>query len=201
MERNYSVLNSSPTKEELELRLVLPENLKPSNACLEACEKPYIVVSPGSAWATKRWSSTGFNSVIRSLERKGFSVVVVGTRNEHRICEQVCSQTSAKNLAGNTSLQELCWVISNSSGVLCNDSLNLHIASAFKVPSVVTFCATSPKFGFGPWRNESLIVEREDLPCKPCARHGGNFCPTGTRLCMDGLQSKKVLESCLKLFR
>ena len=79
--------------------------------------------------------------------------------------------------------------------VVCNDSLALHLASAFKVPNVAVFCATSPEFGFGPWENCAEVVEKKELACKPCRRHGSMKCPTGTESCMNDLGADKVISA------
>jgi heptosyltransferase-2 len=61
---------------------------------------------------------------------------------------------------------------------------------------VAVFCATCPSFGFGPWQNpRAVVVEKQGLDCKPCSRHGGPRCPTGTRACMDGLPPEAVIAA------
>ncbi|MCK5540435.1 MAG: hypothetical protein KAI69_05855, partial [Deltaproteobacteria bacterium] len=78
---------------------------------------------------------------------------------------------------------------------ICNDSMALHMASACKIPTVAIFCATIPQFGFGPWQNRAVIVEKKDLDCRPCARHGSRQCPNQTRACMDDLPATAVIEA------
>lgn len=79
--------------------------------------------------------------------------------------------------------------------VVCNDSMSLHMASALKVPTVAIFCATSPTFGYGPWQNQAIVVERRDLACKPCRPHGSRRCPNGTEACMRGLAADEVISA------
>jgi heptosyltransferase-2 len=72
----------------------------------------------------------------------------------------------------------------------------LHMASAFRIPTVAVFCATAPEFGFGPWENpESVVVQDATLPCKPCGRHGSNRCPNGTEACMT-IDANEVINAC-----
>ncbi|MCP3875667.1 MAG: glycosyltransferase family 9 protein, partial [Desulfobacteraceae bacterium] len=83
--------------------------------------------------------------------------------------------------------------------LVCNDSMSLHMASAFKIPTVVIFFSTSPEFGFGPWQNvNSRIVEDDTLECKPCRRHGSNQCPNNTETCMQ-ISAEKVIKACKEL--
>lgn len=156
-------------------------------------EAPYIVLSPGSAWETKRWDARGFRSVAETYLERGLRVVVVGAPKDAAACAIVSEGLAVDNLCAETSLEELIALIRSASCVVCNDSLALHLCSATKTPVVVVFCATSPLFGFGPWRNKATSLEKKDLFCKPCHRHGGRSCPTGTRLCMTGVSAEEVV--------
>jgi heptosyltransferase-2 len=162
--------------------------------------KPYVVLSPGSAWETKRWSPAGFRGVAAELVRRGARVLLVGAPSDSAACDQVCqglelSAETTTNLCGKTSLPELIYLISRAKAVICNDSLALHMASAKKIPTVAVFCATSPLFGFGPWKNRAVVVEKGDLFCKPCRRHGSRRCPNGTNACINGVSSQMVLNA------
>lgn len=158
-----------------------------------AASGPYLVLAPGSAWATKQWDARGFRAVAAHYTSRGFQVVLVGAPQDGETCEVVAEGLNVVNLCGRTSVEELIAIIARASCVVCNDSLALHISSATKTPVVAVFCATSPRFGFGPWRARSVVLEKKDLFCKPCHRHGSKRCPTGTRLCMTGVLSADVV--------
>jgi heptosyltransferase-2 len=158
-------------------------------------ESPYVVLVPGSAWATKRWSARGYREVCREYLHRGLRVVLVGAPSERELCEQIGADLPVSNLAGQISLPELVRIIADSAGVVCNDSMALHVASSTKTPCVAIFCATSPKFGFGPWCNNAVVVEKEGLFCKPCRRHGSNRCPVGTNACIDGVTAPRVIAA------
>ncbi len=161
------------------------------NAILEGDR--YIVLAPGSAWATKQWDVQGFRAVAFHYLSQGVRVVLVGASKDEKACEEVARGMNVENVCGQTSVEELIALIAGAGCVVCNDSLALHISSATKTPVVVIFCATSPRFGFGPWRARSVVLEKKDLFCKPCHRHGSRRCPTGTRLCMTGVSSADVV--------
>jgi heptosyltransferase-2 len=167
--------------------------------------KPIAVVAPGSVWATKRWTTEGYRRVCQDLARRGFQVYVTGAPEDSAVCAQVVSDDFVEtgeicSLAGKLPLDQFVTLVSRSQLMVCNDSSALHIASAFKVPTVAIFCATTPAFGFGPWQSWARVVQRDDLSCRPCARHGGNRCPTGTELCMRGVSSSQVIEAIDRVF-
>jgi heptosyltransferase-2 len=156
----------------------------------------YALLTPGSAWETKRWSTTGFRTVAKYLLERKIPVILNGGPEEAEICKAVGKGLPVLNLAGTTSLDSALWLSQNARIVVCNDSLTLHLASAFKVPCIALFCATVPAFGFGPWRNpRAVVVAREDLSCRPCARHGGRRCPRDTWECSTGLPAERVITA------
>lgn len=182
-----------------ELRLFPDPKIEVERKIPELTSARRAVIVPGSVWKTKRWKQEGYSEVAQYLAGLGMQVVLLGAPSESEICRAVASQSGALNLVGRTSLAESIAVMKNAEIVVCNDSMSLHMASALKIPNVSIFCATSPKFGFGPWRNKALVVEKVGLSCKPCRRHGGNRCPTGTEACMRDLPSSEVIAAIGKL--
>ncbi len=198
VERNLSLLGPKAKEASQDLRLFISskEQFQPHISSLLEQRSPYIVVVPGSAWHTKAWSAERYRETVIALIQRGEKVLVLGSGSERAICERVSSDTGCLNLAGNTSIAEFIALVRSAKLVVCNDSFALHVASTFKVPTVVAFCATSPKFGFGPWRNDrAKVIEVEGLACKPCRRHGGKVCPTGTEACMRNLEAAQALSA------
>ncbi len=192
----------TPLSDRFSLRvpLVSEEDLSEPVREYLAHAKPFVIISPGSAWETKRWRPSGFREVAEGLLIRGYRVLVVGSPSDSTACAVVCqgaqlSPSAITSMCAQTSLYELIYLVSKAKAVVCNDSLALHLAAATKVPTVAVFCATSPQFGFGPWRNRAIVVEKTDLFCKPCRRHGSRKCPTGTNACMDGVSSNMVIKA------
>ena len=131
----------------------------------------------------------------------GHKIVLVGREEEQELGAIIDSGAGIVDLIGRTSLVETAALIKGAALMICNDSMVLHLASAFKVPTVVVFCSTSPEFGFGPWQNRARIVEKADLSCKPCGRHGHHSCPTGTEACMRELSAGRVLQAARDLLQ
>jgi heptosyltransferase-2 len=201
--RNLSLLSKDVpiTSLDSELRLFPPEYNELRNDTCKMLPRPgtYIVLVPGSVWKTKMWHWEGYREVAKYMLNIGFKVVLLGAKSDIKLNAKVSKGLKVINLAGKTDISEAMYIVKYSMLVVCNDSMTLHLASAFKVPNVAIFCATSPKFGFSPWKNKSIVVEKKDLHCKPCQRHGGKTCPTGTEACMKELPYSEVIHAAEKL--
>ena len=164
---------------------------------------PLVGMAPGSAWATKRWTTEGFALTAKELQQSGCQVVLIGGNSDTVLGEEICRKAgiSLLNLIGKTSLITSAAVISKLSLLISNDSSPMHIAAACKVPVVGIFCATVPEFGFGPWMVRHRIAGLSCLSCRPCARHGGKRCPTGTSACQQQLSAAAVLDAAFQLLR
>ncbi|RIL09775.1 MAG: lipopolysaccharide heptosyltransferase II [Proteobacteria bacterium] len=200
VKRNLAIIEDSD--EEGELRLfppVLEELSSESRAVLQRISARYVVLFPGSAWATKMWKWQGYREVARYFSQSGFAVLILGSGAEAKVCSAVSEGLNVHNLAGKIAVSDMLFLVSRAALVVCNDSVALHIASALKIPCVAVFCATSPKFGFGPWRNRAVVIEKQGLPCKPCSRHGGAACPLGTETCMREVSHLQVIAAAEQL--
>ncbi len=155
---------------------------------------PYVVVAPGSVWATKRWLPEYYAEVCNYVKGRGFDVVLVGSASERDVCSAVEARAGVvKNLCGVTSLREFFAVVKGARLVVSNDSSPVHVAVSVGTPVVEIYGATVPAFGFFPY-GEGDFVEIKNLPCRPCGIHGGKKCPEGHFRCMRDLKPGMVIE-------
>lgn len=205
--RNFSILPDHP-RPIPEIKLISPDvkDLSPvTRNVLRQHSGPMAILAPGSAWKTKQWHEQGFIETARFLIQKRISVLLIGSKADQAVCrtidEALHSQSRVVDLAGKIPLSDTMFLVENAVLMVCNDSMALHMASAFKTPTVVVFCATSPVFGFGPWRNpKAIIIEDRSLDCKPCRRHGSMSCPNNTGKCMM-VSSQKVMDAVDRLLK
>ncbi len=161
-------------------------------------KRPILVLAPGSVWATKRWTQSGFAEVARQSIRLGWRPVLVGSVNESELCRAIASEGGlppTDNAAGAVSLPQLLALISMAGRVVANDSAPIHLASAVGVPVTAIFGPTVPEFGFGPISPGSTSVGISDLPCRPCSIHGGSACPLGHHRCMRDIDVHRVIAT------
>jgi lipopolysaccharide heptosyltransferase II len=160
-------------------------------------DKMVVGVNPGSVWPTKRWSPTGFAALVQMLRQKfDCQVLLFGGPDDAAVVDDVQSRCgrAAISLVGHIGLSELAAAISRCAVFVTNDSGPMHIAVARKIPVVAIFCATTPALGFYPYTDNAVVVEK-DLPCRPCASHGGRRCPLGTEDCIRQIHPENVLKA------
>ncbi len=169
-----------------------------------AASDPVFIVCPGSVWYTKRWTTTGYSALVRSLARHYGRVVLCGGPDDVPIAQEIEEQAQVAgllNLAGQADLQTFIALIDRAQVVISNDSAPMHLAVARQVPVVAIFCATTPSLGYGPYSDSAVIVEKTDLFCRPCRRHGGPSCPRGTEECMQLITAHDVLDGVDRLLK
>ena len=198
--RNLSLLFKDSQEDSFDNNLRLFEPLYESlSNDVKDIPKKYIVMAPGSAWKTKQWHWQGYLKVAEYYIKQRISIILIGGKDDMNICNKIKEKVDVINFSGRIPLSDTMYIMKNARLLVCNDSMSLHMASAFKIPTVTVFCATSPEFGFGPWQNiNSRVVEDKTLECKPCRRHGSKKCPNNTEACMQ-ISADKVIEACKEL--
>lgn len=155
-----------------------------------------VLIFPGSVWATKRWTEEGFVKSGQALMAKGFQVYVMGGPGEEALAEAIARQIPGSiSLAGKTKIFESAQLIARSLLVIGNDSASTHLAAVCETPLIAIFGPTILEFGYRPWSEQSYVVQRHGLKCRPCGKHGHHVCPIGTHECMKGIPAEDVLRT------
>jgi heptosyltransferase-2 len=148
--------------------------------------KPYITISPATLWPTKALPLERWAALIDSLPINK-RVYLLGSAADAETCNELknsCRNHSPVVLAGKLSFLKDAALMSQAEMNYVLDSGPLHICSAMNAPVTAVFCSTSPKYGFGPLSDISIIVEtKEKLSCRPCGAHGHKKCPEGHFRC------------------
>lgn len=156
-----------------------------------------VGVAPGSVWPTKRWLPEGFAQVIRDLrEKRNAQAVLLGSPAERELCRKIAQEaggdvpvaTGELSPLPAVALMERCHL------VLSNDSAAAHLAAAVDRPAVVIFGPTVPDFGFAPFGQKHIVVQKQ-LDCRPCGIHGGRRCRRKTFACMKEISPQQVLDA------
>ncbi len=188
-----------PGGEQLRPRLYPgPHESAEVDGVLRGLEGEFIVLAPGSVWATKRWPC--YPDLARLLVAT-HPVVVVGGDDDSPLAAAIAGAAGAARVVDSTgrlSLLGSAELIRRSAMVVTNDSLPLHLASAMSTPTIAIFGPTVPAFGFGPLAARSAVAEHESLPCRPCSRHGPQRCPLNHWKCMRDLNAAEMHQLILR---
>lgn len=151
---------------------------------------------PGSKHFTKMWPAEYFAELGNLLSRAGFKIVLLGGRDDQRICSKletqikgVVNKCSENNLLLTATEMKRCKL------VICNDSGLMHLAAALNVPIAALFGSTVKEFGFFPYKSKSLVLENNSISCRPCTHIGRENCPEEHFKCMTDLTPQIVVEN------
>ena len=185
VEKLLSFVDDSPKRFELEMYPSEKDKIKIDTILKNFSQnKKIILIAPGSKWFTKRWPEEYFKTLIQNLvKRNDLLIVITGGKEEKEI--ELNLDSKVLDLRGEISLLELAELTKRAILVVSNDSAPIHITSAFPNTRIVgIFGPTVKEFGFFPCSKNSKVFEINGLYCRPCAIHGGNFCPEKHFRCM-----------------
>ena len=186
VEKYLEILNFQNSDEVQKFDLKL--NFKPKKFA-----KPTLGINAGATYGNaKRWYPEKFAEVINNLSYK-FEIILFGGKNEVEInsdIEKMC-QTKVLNLAGKTSIQDLAENIGGLSLFITNDSGPMHIAGAYKIPTIAIFGSTNHT-ETDQWKNPNQIIVRKNITCSPCMKRE---CPLKHHECMKNIEVSDILEA------
>ena len=161
---------------------------------------PYAVIAPGTVWETKRYPVERMSEVAGRLLRRFSSVILVGGKKDIGLVRSFAGNgNGVVSAIGEFPVMTSAEIIRRASLLIANDSAPVHIASAFNTPTVAIFGPTIRDFGFFPYHEKSVVIETNDLGCRPCTLHGGRSCPTGTFACMMRIMPEEVVSRAFEL--
>lgn len=153
----------------------------------------------------KRWPEDRFAAAAIELHRTLRCVwVIFGGSADRDLADRLTAGITAsigagnvRNIAGRTSLRELCATLRQCRLLLTNDTGPMHLAAALGTPVVVPFGSTSPELtGPGsPGHDDAHALLCGQAACAPCFLRE---CPVDFR-CMHSITVEQVVQSSLRL--
>jgi len=160
-------------------------------------DKPTLGINGGATYGSaKRWYPDKFAKVAKEFSHK-FDIIIFGGPNEVEMANEIegflqkDGVTNYKNLAGKTTVEELCAYIGGCSLFVTNDSGPMHIAGAYQVPTVAIFGSTRDK-ETSQWGNKKSKIVRHEMSCSPCMKRE---CPLKHHECMTTITADEVIEA------
>ena len=179
------VLDDNPAQ------LFIPEEVVPS----VKPDKSFIGFAPGSKHFTKMYPPEYFIELGKVLSAEGYTILLFGGQDDREICKQIHdSIPDSINLSTENDLYQVARDMQECKLIVCNDSGLMHTATSVNVPVVTIFGSTLKEFGFFPYKSKSIVIENDNLSCRPCSHIGRSSCPKGHFKCMLELKPELVAE-------
>ncbi len=166
-----------------------------------------IGLNPGAEYGpAKRWPADYFIECARQVESaESCTWLITGAPADESTAKEIesgirrtHSVARIHNLAGRTTLRELCIALKTCDAVLTNDTGPMHLAAAVGTPVVVPFGSTSPELtGPGIPGDERQRLLLGQAPCAPCFRRD---CPIDLR-CLRSILPGQVAAEVLAVAR
>jgi heptosyltransferase-2 len=168
----------------------------PNSDPIEAPQRPYWVLAPGSTAESRRWSEERFRTLAEQVAKeRGWTGIIVGGPAESEVAERLAEDSSLKleDWTARGSVTSDWKVFKNAKFSICNDSGLAHVASLCGSPVQVVWGAGNPNRTepIGPGK---VQVVMNPIDCWPCEQ---NFCslPEGRKFeCLRGIEATRVWE-------
>ena len=118
------------------------------------------VVHVGAFYGCRQWPVERFAAVARALERKGLEVVFTGSEAERARALETAEQAGLADdrvLAGRIGLRAFAALVRAAAIVISADTGAAHLASAYRVPSVIIF-GPAPVEEWGPPPGPHIVL-------------------------------------------
>jgi heptosyltransferase II len=187
-------------------RLVVPAMLLDEVKQLLPKETPtggWFGLNPGAEYGpAKRWPTQNFvNAALEIHRQNGCGWILYGGPADKALADEIelsikrNSVAPIMNLAGKTTLPQLCAALKLCRVLLTNDTGPMHLAAAVGVPVVVPFGSTSPELtGPGLPGEEGGLIKAK-VACSPCFRR---TCPIDFQ-CMQSISVEQVVSAALRV--
>ena len=159
--------------------------------------RPTLGINAGATYGSaKRWYPERFAEVAKEFSDE-FDILIFGGVNEVTMANEIEQNLGVPctNLAGKTTIAELCANIGGLTLFITNDSGPMHVAAAFGVPTVAIFGPTKHT-ETSQWMNEKSTIVRHEMECSPCMKRE---CPLGHHECMKSITANEVIEAVKEL--
>lgn len=156
----------------------------------------YLAFSIGAQHFTKRMPNEKIIEICQNIK---MPVILLGGKEDFKNAELISSSiedSKIYNACGKYNLNQSASLVRQAKVVITGDTGLMHIAAAFKKRIISVWGNTIPEFGMYPYLPDanSIIIEVENLKCRPCSKIGFKKCPKKHFKCMQNIDSKKTAD-------
>lgn len=157
----------------------------------------YIACVIGAAHGTKKWPIHKWSAFCAAMPHP---IILLGgpedTAAGHAIA--IVDDIKVYNACGKFKLNESADLIRKAKLVITHDTGLMHIAAAYKKPTISIWGNTVPAFGMTPYYGANMvanvILQAKKMWCRPCSKIGYTQCPLGHFKCMEKIEAESLLQ-------
>lgn len=163
----------------------------------------YVAWVVGAKQKTKQFPATKIIETIQQFAAQQLPVALLGGQEDEPTASEIISalpDLSIINLCGKLSLNQSASVVQQSKLVVTNDTGLMHIAAAFKKPTICIWGNTIPDLGMYPYKTPHFNFQVSGLSCRPCSKLGYSECPKKHFNCMNQQNTASLAEQIISLY-
>ncbi len=152
----------------------------------------YVAVVLGGSYFTKQIPIEKLTEICEKIPTK---IILLGSKNETEIGNLLVSNfKNVVNLCGKLSFNESAFVVKEAHWVITSDTGLMHVAAAYNKKIISIWGNTIPEFGMSPYlpNNENIILQVNNLNCRPCSKLGYKKCPKKHFNCMQKINLSEL---------
>ncbi len=155
----------------------------------------FVVIVVGAKHFTKKIPLAKLEELCRNIK---MPIILIGGIEDAYLGTQLSSIDSFKiyNACGKYSITQSASIIKRAKAVITADTGMMHIAASFHKKIFSVWGSTEKSLGFAPYQNSNntIIIENNQLKCRPCHKHGNASCPKKHFKCMQNLDMQKIVD-------
>ena len=123
--------------------------------------KRILTIAPGSSSDVKKWDKDKFVALTKRIGHRFDQVIILGSKEEDKLCEHVASNTGAMNVAGKLELLDVCALLSFITLHIGNDSGLGHLAAGVGSRCVAIGNLLGSRFK--PWGQHIMLGDPKEI--------------------------------------
>jgi len=163
----------------------------------------------GGSFATKKFPIEKWSVLLPLIP---YPIILLGGPEDREAGNLIAAGMEGKvyNACGKFNLTESAHLVKRAKVIVSNDTGLMHIAAAWQKPIVSLWGNTTPWLGMFPYYGyndishtvapQSVIIENNNLSCRPCSKIGYYTCPKKHFRCMNDLNENEIAKNVIKLW-
>jgi ADP-heptose:LPS heptosyltransferase len=158
----------------------------------------YIGFAIGAQHATKRLPTDKIISICKKIKQP---IVLLGGKEDTEIAQQIENEVGSTiyNACGKYSINQSASLVQQSKSLITHDTGLMHIGVALGIKIISVWGNTVSAFGMYPYYPNNpekyVVVENNNLKCRPCSKLGYDKCPKRHFKCMEEIDERLIVDS------